>query len=465
MHAILKPLKGKLLISISICMLLLLSLIYDFSYSQEFPDNKTYKIYKFNIKEMIAPPVWHKTKKAFKEAGEMKADIILIHMNTYGGMLGSADSMRTIILQSRIPVFVFIDNNAASAGALIAIASNKIFMRKGANIGAATVVNEKGEKMPDKYQSYMRSMMRSTAEARNRDPEIAEAMVGAIKKVDNISDSGRVLTFTTSEAIKYKYCDGEAESIQDVMKLAGVDNYSITQQRLTFIDKIIGFLINPIVSGILIMVIVAGIYFEFQSPGAVFPIILAAAAAILYFAPHYLEGIANNWEIVLFICGVVLIAVEIFVFPGHGVWLIAGIVMVVTGLTIVMINNLGFMFNMLPGKAILLSVFIVIIAMFSSLIGSFLLSRKLFSGTLFGKSLSLETVQEKEKGYSIADSRMNSLIGNYGTALTILRPVGKVDVMNDIYPATAIAGYIEKGEKIKVVGYENAQLIVEKVIP
>lgn len=425
--------------------------------------NKHLKIYQFNIKEMIAPPVWQTTRKAFREAKEMKADLILINMNTYGGMLESADSMRTIILHSKIPVYVFINNNAASAGALIAISCNKIYMRKGANIGAATVVNEKGEKMPDKYQSYMRSMMRSTAEARGRDPEIAEAMVGAIKKVQGIADSGRVLTFTTSEAIKYKYCDGETETIAGLLKLAEINNYTIKEQHLTFIDRLIGFLVNPVISGFLIMIIVAGIYFEFQSPGAIFPIIAAGICAVLYFAPMYLEGFAQNWEIILFIAGVIFVGLEIFVFPGHGIALISGIVMVITGLTLVMIHNISFRFQMLPANAIVLAFFIVIIAMFSSLVGSFLISRRLFASSVFGKKLALDTTQQKEEGFTLTDQNMKSLIGKQGIALTMLRPVGKVEVDNDIYQATAETGFINKGELIKVVHYENSQLVVEKL--
>ncbi|MCK4361462.1 MAG: S49 family peptidase, partial [Bacteroidales bacterium] len=126
-------------------------------------DKKTFLVYKFDIKEEIAPPVLRKTQHAFKIARDTNADLILIHMNTYGGLLDAADSIRTIILQSKIPVYVFIDNNAASAGALISIACDSIYMRPGANIGAATVVSQTGEALPDKYQSYMRSMMRSTA--------------------------------------------------------------------------------------------------------------------------------------------------------------------------------------------------------------------------------------------------------------------------------------------------------------
>ena len=434
-----------------------------YTFGQTLDVNKHLKIYEFSIKETIAPPVWHKTRKAFREAKQMKADLIMINMNTYGGMLESADSMRTIILQSKIPVYVFINNNAASAGALIAISCNKIFMRKGANIGAATVVNEKGEKLPDKYQSYMRSMMRSTAETRGRDPEIAEAMVGAIRKVGAIADSGRVLTFTTTEALKNHYCDGEAETISDVLSSQGIKNYEITEQKLTPLDWIIGLLVNPVVGGILIMVIVAGIYFEFQSPGAVFPIITAAAAAVLYFAPMYLEGFANNWEIVLFIAGVIFVALEIFVFPGHGIALITGIVMVITGLTLTMIHNLGFNFHLLPSHAIVYAFAIVVIAMFASLIGSFLLSKQLFAGAIFGKRLALDAVQEKEEGFTSAISKMTEMIGKTGTAHTILRPVGNVEIEGNYYPATAETGFINKDERIKVVRYENSQLIVRKI--
>src|SRR5665648_717036 len=131
------------------------------------PKNKL--VYVFPIKENIGPGIWRQTIKAFAEAESLKADIIVLHMNTYGGTVLDADSMRTKVLNSQIPVYVFIDNNASSAGALISIACDSIYMRKGANMGAATVVNATGQAMPDKYQSYMRSIMRSTAEAQGED--------------------------------------------------------------------------------------------------------------------------------------------------------------------------------------------------------------------------------------------------------------------------------------------------------
>ena len=138
--------KSKLLLALAV--LLVSGILYG--------QDSLFRIYKFDIKEQIAPPVMHKTQKAFREAKNMNAQLVLIHMNTYGGTLDAADSIRTMILKSHIPVYVFIDNNAASAGALISIACDSIYMHPGGNIGAATVVDQSGKPVPDKYQSYMR---------------------------------------------------------------------------------------------------------------------------------------------------------------------------------------------------------------------------------------------------------------------------------------------------------------------
>src|SRR5210317_890839 len=146
----------------TILLVLMLSIL---AFGQNDSIDKTTVIYKFDIKEQIAPPVVRTTQRAFAEAKEVGADLILIHMNTYGGLVDAADSIRTRILNSDIPVYVFIDNNAASAGALIAIACDSIYMSPVSSIGAATVVDQTGKPVPDKYQSYMRSWMRSTAEA------------------------------------------------------------------------------------------------------------------------------------------------------------------------------------------------------------------------------------------------------------------------------------------------------------
>lgn len=419
------------------------------------------KVYKFDIKEPIAPPVWRATQKAMNEAHEMQMDLILIHMNTYGGTLEAADSIRTRLLQSKIPVFVFIDNNAASAGALISIACDSIYMRPGANIGAATVVDQSGAALPDKYQSYMRSMMRSTAEAKGRNPDIAQAMVDPRIVIENVVDTGQVLTFTASEALLNGFCEGKAESIDDLLTQVGIEEYEITELVLTSMDRIIGFLIHPIVSGILIMLIIGGLYFELQTPGVGFPIAASIVAALLYFAPLYLEGIAANWEILIFIIGIILIGVEIFAIPGFGVTGIAGVVLVMTGLILAMVDNMGFNFGAQYFHEIVQAFFIVVIASFVSLVTSFYLSRKLFTTTAFGE-LALSTVQNASEGFTSADKKYRSMVGRNGLSHTVLRPSGKVLIDSEIFDATAESGYIEKGESVIVIKHETAQLFVRR---
>lgn len=418
-------------------------------------------IYQLNIEEEIAPPVWHRTKKAFAEAREMKADIILIHMNTYGGQVDVADSIRTKILDSPIPVYVLIDNNAASAGALIAIACDSIYMVAGANIGAATVVNQTGEAMPDKYQSYMRSMMRSTAEATGRDPQIAQAMVDPRIVVPGLIDSTMVLTFTTSEAIKYGFCEAEVKNIPELLKRLNLDKDALKEQHLKATDRIIRFLIHPMVSGILIMMIVGGIYFELQTPGIGFPLGAAVLGAILYFAPHYIEGLAAHWEIIVFIVGLILLAIEIFVIPGFGVSGVLGILFILLSLALATVKNIGFEFSLPNLTQFILSLLYVSVASVAGLFLSYYLTKKLFGTNRFGE-LSLMTVQKNEAGFSIKDSHYFEMLGKEGIAHTVLRPSGKIKIENNYFDAVAEVGFIDKGETIKVVGYNNAQLSVVK---
>lgn len=426
------------------------------------PDvNAVTSVYKFEIREEIAPPVWRMTQKALQESLDLHADIVVIHMNTYGGMLDAADSIRTAILKHPIPVYVFIDNNAASAGALISIACDQIYMHPGANIGAATVVDQSGKPLPDKYQSYMRSMMRSTAESSGRNPDIAQAMVDPSVYVKNISDTGKVLTFTATEAMKYGFCEGIVENFEELYIAAEINNYEVVEQVETGLDKIIGLLISPYISGILIMLIIGGIYFELQSPGLGFPSAAAVLAALLYFAPLYLEGLAEHWEIILFIIGVILIAVEIFAIPGFGVAGILGVVFIFTGLIFSLVGNVGFDFSPVGVEPFMKAFFIVIAASFIAIIGSIYLTRKLLTTTALGH-LALDTVQNKDSGYTTKVNKYAEVVGKTGIAYTDLRPAGKVQIGEDVFDANAETGYITKGSTVRVVNYHIGGLFVIK---
>jgi membrane-bound serine protease (ClpP class) len=420
------------------------------------------KVYRFDIKEEIAPPIWRKTKKAIEEAHLLECDLILINMNTYGGQVDMADSIRTKILNSQIPVYVLIENNAASAGALISLACDSIYMQPGSTIGAATVVNQEGTPVPDKYQSYMRKKMRATAEQNGRNPDMAEAMVDPDKVVEGISDSGKVLTLTVNEAIEYQFCEAKIKSNNELFVRLQIDTPQIIEQELTVADIIIGWLVNPMISGILIMVIVGGIYFELQSPGIGFPLIAAIIAGTLYFAPLYLEGLADNWEILIFIIGIILIALEIFVIPGFGVAGISGIILAIAGLTLSLVGNVGFDFEPVQTDEIGKSFSLVVISVFLSGILSIYLASRFIKSKAFGH-LVLNTTLNSADGYVSANLNNNDLVGSEGIAFTVLRPSGKVKVNDQIYDATAEIGFINKGSKIKVIKLETNQLFVVQI--
>ncbi len=428
------------------------------------PKNPKPIVFVLPIKEEIGPASARHIKDGFTQAEKANADYIILHLNTYGGTVNDADDMRTAILKSKIPVFAFIDNNAASAGALIAISCDSIYMVPGANIGAATVVGQDGAPAPEKYQSYMRSMLRSTAEQSKRDPKIAEAMNDSRAYIPGVNDSGKVLTFTTSEAIKNHYCEGEAKSVAEVLKLAHVENYEIVTYEVSSVGTIIDWLINPVISGFLIMIIIAGIYYEFQAPGTIFPIAASILAALLYFAPHYLQGLAENWEILVFIAGVVLLALEIFVIPGFGVAGVLGILFIVIGLTLSLIKSVpttDFPVNLPEGNAFVKALFIVLAAMVVSIGLSFYFFGKFIKSSAFSR-VSVQSKISNKEGYVGVDMTSQNLVGKSGTAFTILRPSGKVEINGDIYDATAETGYIDKGEKIVVIRFETNQLFVRK---
>lgn len=442
---------------------------------QSFAQEHKTVVFRVDIQDEIGPEVWRLVKKSFDEARKANADYIVIDMNTYGGMVLYADSLRTLILNSKKPVWAFIDNNAASAGALIAIACDKIYMREGANIGAATVVSQQGQVLPDKYQSYMRSMIRSTAQAQGmdtivngadtlykwkRDPQIAEAMVDQSIYIKGISDSGKIVTFTPHEALKYGYCDGMAENIGEVLELEKIDSYTLLDYKPTMLDKLIGWLINPFVQGILILVIVGGIYFELQTPGVGFPLVAALTACVLYFAPLYLEGLANHWEIVLFLAGVILLLLEIFVIPGFGIAGISGIICILFALVMAGIDEVSFEFFNDSFSAILKSLFVVV----GSAVVGFILSIWL-GGKIFGSpklAFALHAEQRPEDGYVGVDMAIQKEVGKEGIAATDLRPGGKVMIGDEMYDAVSVQGeYVPKNSLVKVVRYQSGQIYVE----
>jgi membrane-bound serine protease (ClpP class) len=413
------------------------------------------------IKQTIDPRMSRYVSLALDHAKKTKADVVIIEMDTYGGILTDAKEIVDRIMNFEKPIWVFINSDAASAGALISIACDSIYMAPGATIGAATVVTGAGgETAPDKYQSYMRSIMRSTAEENGRDPRIAEGMVDEKIVIDSVKQAGKVITFTTKEAIANGFCEAKVESIEEILRRNQIENYDIEYFRLGATEKVIAFFLNPFISGLLILIIIGGIYFELQTPGVGFPLLAAITALVLYLVPYYLNGLAEYWEIIALFIGLGLLLVEIFVLPGFGVAGIAGISLMVSSLVLIMLNNDFFNFDFVPMGDILMAGG----AALGGLTGGLLLL--LFGGARLANSkgfqkITLADTHESAKGYTV--NPLPNMVGKRGTAITVLRPGGKIMIDQEVYDAFSRGDYIEKGEAVEVISMEGVTLRVKQV--
>jgi len=422
--------------------------------------NEKKKVMVMEIKAEIDPRMSRYVKLALAHAEKTNADYIIIDMDTFGGALNDAKEIVDMLMDEKRPLWVFINADAASAGALISIACDSIYMSPGATIGAATVVNSTGEAAPDKYQSYMRSIMRSTAEENGRDPRIAEGMVDENVVIDSLKQAGKVITFTTMEAIENNYCEAKVESIEEILKRNKVESYEIEKFELGVSEKIIAIFLNPFISGILILVIIGGIYFELQTPGVGFPLFAALTALVLYLVPYYLNGLAEYWEIIALFTGIILLIVEIFVLPGFGVAGVAGITLTLVSLILIMLNNDFFNFEFVPLGDIIVATFATV----GGLTGGILLL--FFGGARITKTkafqrIALNDTQEKSQGYTV-NTLSDTLIGKKGSAYTVLRPGGKVLIDDQIYDAFTRGDYVERGDAIEVIGNEGITLKVRR---
>lgn len=440
---------------------ILLFMVWLFSASFAFSDNEEKKVLLMKIDSEIDPRTNRYSELALDYAKEIEADLVILELDTYGGAVNDADDIRTRMLEFDKPIWVFINRDAASAGALISIACDSIYMASGASIGAATVVVATGEAAPDKYQSYMRSIMRSTAEANGRNPQIAEAMVDQEIAIDSITEAGNVLTFSTSEAIKHNFCEAEVKSVEEILERNGIEKYEIVEFELNLSERIIRIFLNPFVSGILILVIIGGIYFELQTPGVGFPILASIIAAVFYFVPYYLNGLAANWEIIVFFVGITLLLIEVFVLPGFGVAGIGGILLIVGSLILVMLNNDFFDFSFVNAREITKAAAATLSGLLASILLMFFGGVRLTQTNVF-KRISLEDTQKRSDGYT-SNFDQRSYMGLKGTTYTVLRPSGKIFVDGELKDAFTRGEFIEKDKKVEVIDESGTSLKVKEI--
>lgn len=427
-------------------------------------------IYKVPIKGTIdlgLPPF---IKRVISIAEKDNASAIIFEINTFGGRVDAATQIKDAILGSKVPTIAFINRRAISAGALISLSCEKIYMTEGGLLGAATAVDMSGKKGSEKVISFMREEMASTAEKRGRNTEIARGMVDEelmfthlVIKGDSIivndiegRKEGKLISLTTEQALKYNISDGKAETLNELINLLGYSELVLKENIENWSEKLVRFLTNPVVASLLTTFGFLGILFELQSPGWGIPGVVGLICLILSLSASYIAQLATISDMLLIIAGLSLIMLEAFVIPGFGVVGISGIGIVVYGLYLLLIPNVP------VGEEVLSNATDgFMIGLLGAIIGIYLLL-KLMVKTKFWKQLTAPGSQKKEDGYTNSFG-WESLIDQIGVADTDLHPSGWVRVEDKRFFMISEGDFIEKGSSVKILSVDGNRVLVKKL--
>ncbi|MCH7516288.1 MAG: nodulation protein NfeD [Bacteroidetes bacterium] len=396
-------------------------------------------------------------RRVISEAEKENVDAIIFKINTFGGRVDAATQIKDAILSTNILTIAFINNRAISAGSLIALSCNKIVMVEGSTIGATTVVDQAGKKQSEKYQSYMRSEMRATAERNGRRKDIAEGMVDERVVIEGLVDSTQLITLTSEEAYNYGIADTLVNDIDKLLSAFNLKNANKIEINQNWAEAVVRFLNNPIITSILIMIGFFGLLAEIKSPGWGVPGTAGLIALTLFFGTSYILQLASVIEILMFIIGVALILLEIFVIPGFGIAGVSGIILVFASLFFSLIGGDPFLdFEMVSNAIIQLSVSLV-----AAVILIIILAKFLPRTTIFNKFI-LAVEEKKDAGF-VSHSTTDELVGKEGVAITTLRPAGTAKIDGNRVDVVSESEYIEKGQKIKVIAVEGIRVVVKEI--
>ncbi len=392
--------------------------------------------------------------RVISEAETNKAEAVIFKINTFGGRVDAATQIKDAILASKIRTVAFINNRAISAGALIALSCQTIVMAPGSNMGAATVVDQTGQKVSEKYQSYMRSEMRSTAERNGRNTEIAQAMVDERIVIAGLTDSTQLVTLTSEEALKYKMTDTILTDLNQVLEFINLKNAQVIKITTNWAEDVVRFLSNPIISSILIMIGFFGLLSEIKTPGWGLPGTAGLIALALFFGSSYILQLATLLEILLFIAGVILLLVEIFVIPGFGIAGISGVILIFLSIFLSLLGSDPF----ITFENISMAIIQIALAIVGAIFLFFLLAKYLPKSNLFNK-LILSESEKADEGF-VSVSEEPGLLGKEGVAITILRPVGIAEIDGKRIEVVSNGPFIQPGTEIKVIKVEGMRTIV-----
>ncbi len=403
------------------------------------------------IENGLAPYV----ARALREAEAAGAAAAYLDIDTPGGRVDAAERIADAVRDATIPVYAFVNPRAYSAGALIALASDGIYMRPGAVIGAATPVDGQGTKAPEKYVSAMRAEFRAIAEERGLDPKIAEAMVDESIAIPGVVDSGKLLTLSTREALQVRFARAEVPDEPALLAAVGLPGATVVTIEANWAELAVRFLTHPLVQPLLLSLGMLGLVFEIKSGGFGLGGALSVGSIGLFFGSSLLLGLAGWEEVLLLLGGLIAIGVEIFLLPGFGVAGILGALLTGAAVVLAMLGNIPTVADVSQALIILAASVVI-----TGAVAYAWLRHLPSSGRLRG--LLLHDAVDKAGGFLSAPERLD-LVGREATAVTDLRPAGTVKLDEELIDVVTEGGYVASGSRVKFLRAEGYRQVVRRI--
>ena len=385
-------------------------------------------------------------ERAFSEAETAGADLVILDINTPGGEIGAADAIGQLIRQSPIHVVAYIDNQAFSAGTYIALNANEIVMTPGSSIGAAAPIDLAGNAADVKTISGWSEKMAQAAALNNRNTDIARAMVEIDREFPGLKEKGTVLSLGADRAQELGYADQIVANKNELYAYLGVQADRVQEINPTMGERVARFVTSPVVMSMLLIIGLLGIVVELFAPGFGIAGTVSLCAFGLYFFGHFVAGFASWLHIGLFLLGILLMIMEVFL-PGGIVGAI-GFISIVTGLIMAAYDTQQGLASL--GIAALITAIV-----------TFLLIKKYGLKKLFNKFI-LGDVQRNEAGY-VAPKDQRDLLEKTGVALTPLRPAGVVRIDGMRIDAVSVGAFIAAGTSVRVVQVEGTRVVVQEI--
>jgi len=388
------------------------------------------------------------------------AAALLLEINTLGGRVDAAIQIRDALLgvKSATKTIAFVHPRAISAGALISLACDFIVVSSGASIGAATPIQLReggAEPVEEKMVSYFRTEMRTTAEARGRRGDIAEAMVDSSVEIPGLDPAGKLLTLDTAGALSTGIADFQAESADALLAKLGLEAAPRETVAENWAEKLVRFLTDPVVSGLLMSLGTLGILIELYIPGLGLPGALGALCLSLFFGGHLLVNLAGLEELLLFGAGLGLLALEVFVLPGFGIAGVLGIVCVVAALVLTLVGlplDVAFQTGALrePLGRVTAALVVTVVLM--------LLALRVLPRSRAGRGLVLASSAASSEGFVAHDT--SRWLGQVGLSESELRPAGVARFGAERVDVVSEGPFVARGVAVRVVLVEGVRVVV-----